>query len=152
MTEIRFAVWAPDEATFWASWQQAGIVDAERNVMPEYRNGFAISDQTSQGWTPTLDTGQVDGDGNPIMEPVPGWHANVIVYSPLAAEMMYGLNQTDEDGDLLDVFDRTWATHIFQLTYQDADPVTKFPAGYRSSQGVTYCDARDIKTPTNVII
>lgn len=142
MTEIRFAVWAPDEATFWASWQQAGIVDAERNVMPEYSNGFAISDQTSQGWRP------VDADGIPV----PGWHANVLVYGDLAAEMIYGLRQTDEYGVPLDVFDRTWATHIFQLTYQDADPETKFPAGYRSSQGVTYCDARDIKTPTNVII
>lgn len=148
--EISFAVWAPDEATFWAGWIAAGIVDAEHRPTAEYRNGFVISDQTSQGWRPTRSTGEVDGDGNPIFESVPGWHANVRVYGDLAAEMTYGLNQTDENGNLLDVFDRTWATHIFSLTQQPADPVTGFPAGYRNTDGVTYCDVRDLKYPSNV--
>lgn len=155
MSTIDFCVWAPDEATFWAGWIAAGIValdpDTGRHVpTAEYRNGFVISDQTSQGWVPTRPTGAVDDDGNPIMEPVPGWHANVRVYGDLAAEMTYGLNQVDADGNVLDVFDRTWATHVFQLTQQPADPVTKFPAGYRNSDGVTYCDTRDLKSPSNV--
>lgn len=151
MSTIDFAVWAPDEATFWSGWIAAGIVDADHNPTAEYRSGFVISDQTSQGWRPTghmID----DGMGNmvPEMEPVPGWHANVRVYGDLAAEMTYGLAQTDADGNLLDVFDRTWATHIFSLTQQPADPVTGFPAGYRNSDGVTYCDVRDLSSPSNV--
>lgn len=154
MSTIDFAVWAPDEATFWQGWIAAGIVDADHNPTPEYANGFVISDQTSQGWTPSRATGQMidDGEGNmfPEMAPVPGWHANVRVYGDLAAEMMYGLNQTDEDGTMLDVFDRTWATHVFQLTEQPADPVTGFPAGFRNTDGVTYCDSRDLSSPTCV--
>lgn len=156
MTEIRFSVWAPDEATFWASWQAAGIVDADRNQTSEYANGFVISDQTSQRWRPMRKTGNmaIDAFGDLIeeMTTVPGWHANVKVYGDLAAQMTYGLNQTDQDGALLNVFDRTWATHIFALTEQPADPTTGFPAGYRNNTGVTYCDARDIATPTNIII
>lgn len=150
MSTIDFAVLAPDEATFWAGWIAAGIVDENHATTAEYRSGFVISDQTSQGWRPTRPTGEVDADGKPIMEPVPGWHANVRVYGDLAAEMTYGLAQTDSDGNVLDVFDRTWATHVFQLTEQPADPVTKFPAGYRNSDGVTYCDTRDLKSPSNV--
>lgn len=150
MSTIDFAVWSPSEAVFWNSWVAAGIVDADRNVLPEYANGFVISDQTSQGWTPTRATGQVDGEGNPILEAVPGWHANVRVYGDLAQEMMYGLAQTDADGNMLNVFDRTWATHIFTLTQQPADPVTGFPAGYRNADGVTYCDVRDLSSPSNV--
>lgn len=176
MSTIDFCVWSPDEATFWQGWIAAGIVDADHNPTPEYANGFVISDQTSQGWVPTRPTGEVeiipampihdengdpvlDDQGNPmmteaqevpIMEPVPGWHANVHVYGDLAAEMTYGLAQTDVDGNMLDVFDRTWATHIFALTEQSADPVTGFPAGYRNSDGVTYCDSRDLSSPTCV--
>lgn len=150
MSTIDFAVWAPDEATFWAGWIAAGIVDADHNPTAEYRNGFVISDQTSQGWVPTRPTGAVDDDGNPIMEPVPGWHANVRVYGDLAAEMTYGLAQTDADGNVLDVFDRTWATNIFSLTEQPSDPVTGFPAGFRNTSGVTYCDVRDLSSPSNV--
>ena len=31
-----------------------------------------------------------------------------------------------------------------------ADPETGFPAGMRNSAGVTYADAKDIRTPTNI--
>jgi len=138
MSILDFAVWSPDEATFWSSWISAGICTAPREFSPEYP-GMQITDQTSQGWTP------VDNDG----ATVPGWHANVRVSGPLVAEMTYGLPQVGEDGQVLSIFDRTWATHIFALTEQPQDHVTGFPAGYRNATGVTYCDVRDIKTPTN---
>ena len=82
---------------------------------------------------------------------VSGWHCNVRVTNSggLVDEMTYGLPQTDESGNLLNVFDRTWAVNIFQLSEQPADPETGFPAGYRNATGVTYCDARDISTPEN---
>ena len=148
-TELKFGVWSPDEATFWASWVTAGIVDEDGNFTAEYP-GIQISSQTDQGWTPTRPTGAVDEDGNPIFEPVPGWHANVRVTGQLADEMTYGLDQYDAEGNLKNVFDRTWAVQIFQLTQQPADLATGFPAGFRNNTGVTYADTRDFSSQANV--
>jgi len=133
---IHFGVWAPDEATFRASWIAAGILEDEPgyHFTTEYP-GVELT--ATQGW-------------HGIINGVPGWHCNVIVTGPLVDEMTYGLAQHGEDGELLSVFDRTWACEIFQLTEQEADPVSGFPAGYRNSSGVTYCDMRDIRTPANV--
>lgn len=77
MSTIDFCVWSPNEATFWAGWIAAGIVDADHNPTPEYANGFVI-------------------------------------------------------------------------TEQPADQTTGFPAGYRNADGVTYCDVRDLSSPSNV--
>ena len=131
---ILFSVWSPDEETFWNSWIEAGICSAPHEFTKEYSNSIAISDQTRHGWTPINSEGQV----------VPGWHCNVIVDGPLEAEFTYGLPQ---DGS---IWDRTWATHVFGLTWVDADPATNFKAGYVSSWGVRYCDSSDLSTPTNV--
>lgn len=149
--ELQFALKATSEADFWASWKTAGIVTAPGMYAPEYP-GIIVYGQTEQGWQPTRSTGQVDEDGNDIREVVPGWHANVTVSGPLAAEMTHGLNQTGPDGEQLSIFDRTWATNIFNLTWQEEDPVSGFPAGYRNASGtVSYCDPADFKSPTNVI-
>jgi hypothetical protein len=148
---IAFGCWAPDEATFRASWITAGILLDEPGYVfsPQYP-GIELT--ATQGWSGviTYPTGEVDQDGRPIMEAIAGWHCNVRVTGPLVAEMTYGLPQTDAEGALLSIFDRTWATNIFTLTEQPADPETGFPAGYRNSTGVTYCDMRDISTPANV--
>ena len=140
---IDFAVRAPDEATFWQAWENAGIVgyDAERNreFAAEYRE-IAISSQTSDGWVPTRSDGEI----------VPGWHANVRVYGDLALQMTAGLPQYDADGNLLDVFQRTHAVQVFGLTEQPTDPVSGFPAGYRNSTGVHYADTAHLKSPSNV--
>ena len=146
---ILFGVWAPSEAVFWASWVTAGIVDEDGNFTAEY-SGIQISSQTDQGWTPTRPTGEFDEDGNPIMEAIAGWHCNVRVSGPLVAEMTYGLDQYDAEGNLKNVFDRTWAVNIFQLSEQPADPTTGFPAGYRNNTGVTYADSNDFTSPSNV--
>ena len=151
---LDFGVWAPTEQVFWDSWITAGICTAPRVFSPGY-GGIQISDQTSQGWTPTKATGNMitDAFGNLVPErvPVSGWHANVRVYDPaLIAELTYGLAQTDAQGNLLPLFDRTWAKEVFQLTEQPADPITGFLAGFRNSQGVTYADVRDFSSPSNV--
>lgn len=151
--QLRFAIRATSEADFWQSWEAAGIVDANRHYRPEYPGIIVYGqDMPSGGWTPTRSTGQVDEDGNDIREAVSGWHANVVVDGPLATEMTYGLAQSGPDGEQLSIFDRTWATNIFNLTWQEADPVSCFPAGYRNAAGtVSYCDQSDFKSPTNVI-
>lgn len=153
MSEIRFAVWSPDEATFRQSWIDAGILKNEPGYVfaPEYP-GVEIT--ATQGWSGIIvKVPEVrDAEGNVIAPAVvvPGWHCNVTVTGTLVAEMTYGLPQTDESGNLLSVFDRTWAMNIFTLTEQAADPVSGFPAGYRNAAGVTYADMADISTPANV--
>lgn len=147
---IDFEVWSPDEATFWASWVTANICTGPYEFTAEYP-GILISDQTAQGWVPTRATGELDENGQSILEAVPGWHANVRITDPgLIWQFTNGLPQTDANGVLLNVFERTWATYVFALTEQPEDPVTGFPAGYRNANGVTYCDSRDISTPANV--
>lgn len=139
--KIDFCVWSPDEATFWQSWIARGICTAPYAWTSGYP-GIQISDQTAHGWRPTREDGS----------PVPGWHANVRITGPLVWEFCNGLEQYDADGDLLPLFDRTWAAEVFRLTEQPADPETGFPAGMRNSTGVTYADPRDIRTPKNIIL
>lgn len=149
---IDFAVWAPNEVTFWASWDAGGVtevVDGERRLTRDYP-GIEVS--ASWGGIIVKTPEVIDAQGN-VTTPavlVPGWHCNVRVTGPLVAEMTYGLPQFDADGELLPLFDRTWAAEAFQLTEQTADAATGFPAGYRSVSGVTYADPREISTPANV--
>jgi hypothetical protein len=130
---LTFGIWSPDEATFWTSWRNRGIVDSSNNFTPEYSNGIQLT--TTWG-------GQIEG--------VPGWHCNARVFGSLEQQFIYGLNQTDQDGNLLDIFDRTWAAEVFGLTEQPADPVTGFPAGYRNGTGITYTDSCNFSSPSNV--
>ena len=133
---IEFAIWAPDEATFRQSWITAGILLDQPGYVfaPEYP-GVEIT--ATQGWSGRI-------------ADIPGWHCNARVTGQLAAEMSYGIEQHDAEGNLKSVCDRTWATNVFSLTEQPADTVTGFPAGYRNTTGVTYADLRDIATPANV--
>jgi hypothetical protein len=147
MSEINFAVRAPDEATFWSSWQAAGICTAPHEYTPEYRDHIEVRDWGSGQIT--TQTG-VDGNGDPIMSVKSGWYANVRVTGSLVAEFTHGLDQYNEDGTLKSIWDRTWATMVFQLEWQDRDPATNFPAGYFNSQGVSYADMADIVTPYEV--
>lgn len=153
MSLIAFAVWSPDEATFRQSWIDAGILKNDPGYQFEAAyQGVEIT--ATQGWSGVIvKTPPVfDAEGAIITpaELVPGWHCNVYVTGPLVEQMTQGLPQTDADGNLLNVFERTHAVQMFGLTQQPADPVTGFPAGYRNSVGVTYADMRDIATPANV--
>jgi hypothetical protein len=146
---INFGIWAPDEATFWQSWQTAGIVDENRNFKPEYSE-IQI---TAGAWGGQVVKTPAVMDGTTVVTPavmVSGWHCNARVFGSLEQQFIYGLNQTDQDGNLLDIFDRTWAAEIFQLTEKPEDPETGFPAGYRNNTGVTYTDSRNFSSPSNV--
>lgn len=152
---IEFGIKAPSETVFWQSWVDAGIVrqgDPEKNE-PSYvfNDDYREIQLTAGVWDGviTKPTGEVDEEDNPVYETVPGWHCNARVYGSLEAEMTYGLDPYDENGVLKNVFDRTWAKEIFQLTWQDADPVSGFPAGYKNSAGVVYADMRDFSSPSN---
>lgn len=147
MSKIYFSCWAPDEATFWQSWVTAGICTGPNEFVPQYAGAVEVS--TSWDGIVTKQTG-TDGEGNPIMTTVPGWHCNVKVDNCLAAMFTEGLPQTDEDGNLLPLFERTRAAQVFGLTLQEADPVTGFPAGMRDATGVRYADPNEFNSPSNV--
>lgn len=150
---IEFAIWSPDEATFRQSWIDAGILLDQPGYVfaPEYP-GIEITATQRWGGTIVKTPAVVDESFNVITPAVivAGWHCNARVTGQVAAEMSYGIEQYDAEGSLKNVFDRTWATNVFALSEQPADPVTGFPAGYRNTQGVTYADPRDISTPANV--
>lgn len=145
MSEIRFGVWAPSKAVFVQSWLDAGIFDLDAEtgdprVAPAYTG---------------IETNMASWDGLVSRTPggvaVPGWHTNVVVYGPaLIAQFTYGLPQTEVDGNLLSVWQRTHAATAFGLTYRDANAETGFPAGYQSAEGVTYADAAAFTSPANV--
>lgn len=150
---LDFALRATSEKDFWDSWILAGICSAPNEFTREYP-GIQMTDKTSQGWAPERTTGRmtVDDFGNKVeeKEPVPGWHCNVKVTGTLVKEFEYGLDKYNEDDTLKNIFDRTWAKEVFGLKWQDVDPMSGFPAGYKNAAGtVTYCDTQDIKTPTN---
>jgi hypothetical protein len=143
--EITFAVHAPDAETFWASWITAGIALSPHVYAPGYTDHIEVRDWGSGTITTTTIV-----DGEPVTVTKPGWFCNCRVTGSLVAEMVQGLAQTDENGNLLSVFDRTWAPQIFSLTEQPADPESGFPAGYRNSTGIHYADMKDIATPYEV--
>lgn len=146
---ISFGAHAASEQIFWDSWIAAGICTAPGEFTPEYSNTI----QYSQGWSGAVEKVPAVYIGGILQTPavmVTGFHINVWVSGPLEDEMIFGLNQYDQDGNLLSVFDRTWAVQIFQLTWQDANPLTGVPAGYRNQYGVSYIDLADLNSPSNV--
>jgi hypothetical protein len=151
---IDFAVWSPDEPTFWNSWITAGICSAPRVFTPEYSDFIVISDQSIQGWTPTKPSGQmIEGPGGtkiPERVAVPGWHANVRVGGELEKQFTHGLPQVDKEGKPIPLFDRTWAAEVFSLTATEIDPETGFKSGYQNKDGIRYADISLWQSPANV--
>ena len=141
---IIFGVWSPSEATFWRAWITAGICTAPYEYAPNYVGMI----ETTTSWpgivvkTPAV----LDADGNVITpaENVPGWHANVKVSGALVEAFTAGL---PAEGT---IWERTRAAQTFNLTQQEADATTGFPASYRSPEGVTYADPSEFKHPRNV--
>jgi len=140
---LSFAIWAPDEQTFWQSWVSAGICTEPYIWTPEYSDLIQLTDWHG-GKIPLLDEqGEVTGVK-------PGWFANCRISGRLAQELTTGLDQYDEDGNLKDVFARSRLVDVLGLTAQPADSETGFPAGWRNSAGVAYTDMRNVRTPYNV--
>ena len=139
---INFGVRAPSRDIFEATWKAAGIMNADGSLAP----GYAECIQTTAGSWHGIITRQTgtDAEGQPILEPVPGWHCNVRVFGALAVMFTAGC---PAEGS---IWERTHAAEAFQLTLQPADPETGFPAGMRSATGVVYADVADFTSPSNV--
>jgi len=140
---IEFTIRATDEETFRARWIGAGILEDEPGYV--FRAPYPGVELTAtQGWSGII----TDAEGNVV----PGWHANARVTGPLVETMTAGLPQYDENGELLHVLQRTWASYIFGLTEEQAvDTESGFPYGAKTDDGaVQYGDSRDLSTPANV--
>lgn len=145
MTEIRWTVRSANgEEAFRQRWIAAGILeDAPGYVFkPAYRNGVELT--ATQGWSGII----TDAEGNEV----PGWHCNCVAWGDVAEAMTAGLAQTDAEGNLLRLFNRTWAAYVFGLSETQAiDPESGFPYGATIEDGsIQYGDPRDLSTPANV--
>ena len=156
---LSFGVWSPSKEAFFQAWTDAGIgqmVEQDGQQVWQYNEPYRGAIQTTaDSWsgiivkTPAV----LDEDGVEITPAVmvDGWHCNVRVHGQaLIDQFIQGLPQTDEDGNLLSIWERTHAAAFFQLTEQPADPATGFPAGFRAPSGVTYADIQDFSSPANV--
>jgi hypothetical protein len=148
MSEITFAVHAPSAESFWQSWIAAGICTAPHEYADGYRDHIEVRDWGSGQITSTTLV-----DGEPVTVVKPGWFANVRVTGTVAAQFMAGLPQTDAEGNMLPLWERTHAASAFGLEWRDRDETTGFPAGYvRYTEGgvVAYTDMSQIATPYEV--
>ena len=63
----------------------AGMAAAGIPLGPTHATSY---DPIGTIWT---DTGTVDAEGNPVMEPLPGWHANLRLRAPMTDHQEAGL-------------------------------------------------------------
>lgn len=143
---IEFAAQAPSKEIFLQSWVGAGIlvewpganyldpVLGAHRFTADYDGCVQVTDFDFGG--------QIPGKA--------GYFVNARVSGHIERAMIAGKVQTDGNGVLFDVMERTWAPLVFGLTFHERDPVTNFPAGWRSGSGVTYTDVRNLISPFNV--
>jgi len=152
MSEIQFTVRsAHGEEAFRQKWIEAGILLDQPGYV--FAPAYDVEITATQGWSGiiTKPTGELSEDGMPVMHQVPGWHANAIARGHTADAMMQGLPQTDANGNLLPLMQRTWAAYIFGLVEtQEIDPESGFPFQATTEDGgILYGDIADIATPSN---
>lgn len=109
---LEVLAWAPDQKTAHAFMQAIGIVDEDINPIVSVQ----IDEIGSIVQTPAVI--------NPVTMQVttpavlfPGYYVNVRYYGDSEAALIGDLPQTDSEGNLLDLFDRT---HLLDLAYQRA--------------------------------
>lgn len=137
MSEIRFTIHAPSEAAVRAKWAEAGILVSADGW--EFAPAYDIEITATQGWS-----GEIEG--------VPGWHANAYARGVTYDAMTEGLAQTDAEGNLLPLMQRTWAAYVFGLVETAAiDPESGFPFQATTAAGdIQYGDPADLVSPSNV--
>ncbi len=153
MSEIRFTVRsAHGEEAFRQKWIEAGILLDQPGYV--FAPAYDVEITATQGWSGTITkpTGELSEDGEPIVDTVPGWHANAIARGHTAEAMIEGLPQRDANGDLLPLMQRTWAAYVFGIVEtQEIDPSSGFPFQATTADcNIQYGDPADIKSPSNV--
>lgn len=85
---------------------------------------------------------------------ITGWHVNVRYYGDAAEALTQGLVQTDGNGTLLPLFERTRILQLVSqrtgeaMTWNASEP--PLPAGYVNGDGVRLFDPAAIATPARV--
>ncbi len=151
--EIRFSIRSIDGAeAVRQKWIAAGILEDAEGW--QFKPAYDVEITATQGWDGTIarPTGDVDEEGRPVFETIPGWHANAIARGATYDAMTAGLEQHDAEGNLLPLMQRTWAAYIFGLTEtQSIDPDSGFPYQAVTADGnIQYGDQSEIATPSNV--
>lgn len=95
-------------------------------------------------------TGTDSETGEPIITLVEGHHANLRCFGSLAEWFTEGKPQTDTEGNLLSIFERTKILDIIEGLEFTQIPSEGVPAGYRGPNGVVLIDPASVKTPYNV--
>lgn len=140
-------VWAPDREAFVAGMLANGL-------MQETADGLIPTADVSIDEVGTIVSAHAvyDEEGVELSPAVliPGWHANLRAYGDFAAQVTYGLDQTDPEGNLLSIFDRTYLLYLVPgLEWQELS-TDGVPSGYVGPNGVKLFDPRAVSTPRRV--
>ncbi len=128
---------ANGEDALRAKWIEAGIIADAPGY--QFTPAYDVEITATQGWS-----GIIDG--------IPGWHANAIARGHTAEAMTQGLAQTDAQGNLLPLMQRTWAAYVFGLLETQAiDVESGFPFEATTADGgIQYGDPSALSSPSNV--
>ena len=155
---LEIACHAPDRDTFWTALADHNVVeiDAEtgepRAAIVNPDTGLNEIDWVELGdlvKTPAV----LDENGDVVTPAVMyGLHfVNMRGWGSFEAGMTAGLDQTDEEGNLKWLFDRTHLSSAFPtLINYELDPLGGTPRGYAGSSGVHFYDPADLNNRANV--
>ena len=132
MTNLYITAWAPDRETAIAFMRAVGIaeIDTETGCI------YPTVDAHIHPFRPTETISVV----RPDMDPVPGWHCNVVYYGATAATLTDGLDQS-----AIDLFERTRILDMVDARTGEAPQWIALsddsvPPGYQTTSGVRLFD------------
>lgn len=152
MTDIHVGCHAPDRDTFVASMVKYGLGVMEDGEFIPHRE-LRISEE----FTPVRPTGEVDKDGFPISEPIPGYHCNLWAIGKLAEALIHHpitgeVYPQKSDNSMKDVTERTRMKDVAtsgKFVERGVRGNEKLPRGFESDN-CRFFDLKHLSTPANV--
>ena len=140
-------VWAPSRDAFIA-----GML--ANNLMVQTEDGpVAGPDISIDEIGPVVGAPAVyDEDGEEVTPAVmvDGYHVNLRAYGQFALQVTHQLPQTDAEGNLLSIFDRTWLLNLVNDLSWSQLSGDGVPAGWVGPNGVKLFDPSAVTTPRRV--
>jgi len=147
---IEVCAWAPSREIAIDFMQAVGIATDDGVLTP------LIDVQIDEIGPITKTPAVLDANGveiTPAMV-IPGWHVNVRYFDAAAEALTQGLAQTDAEGNLLGLFQRTRILDLIDARTGEAMAwsanAAPLPAGYVNADGVRLYDSVTLKTPSRV--
>lgn len=165
---IEILAWCPDRATFVAGMTttllpvQVGVTEAGEPIMAAGPPLCTLADDGTlvplpgiaiDEIGPLTTTPAVLDEQMQVVTPavvVPGHHANLLAFGAMADMLTAGLPQTNEDGELLSVFERTRILSLIPRLEWQAISQAGEPAGYIGPNGVKLYDPAAVNTRRRV--